>query len=127
MRATALASDVLFLNAAELVALTGEIDWRSGARRLLGKGRLRAVVVKRGPDGAALVTQQSVVEQPAQAVARVVDPTGAGDALAGGFLGACAAGERDDDEMFAEALAVGVRSAASALTAFGADDLRART
>lgn len=124
VRAMALASDVLFLNESELAALTGEVDWRRAAQSLCGRGRLRAVVVKRGPLGAACVTAADVVEAGAHKVARVVDPTGAGDALAGGFLGACAGNERDDLEFFATALEEGVRSAAAAITAFGAADLK---
>jgi len=127
VRATALKSDVLFLNEAELVALTGDLDWRGGAGALCGRGRLRAVVVKRGPLGAACVTQGGVVEVAAHPVERVLDPTGAGDALAGGFLGLCAGAERDDVEFFPTALEEGVRAAAGAVTAFGAAHLLQRT
>lgn len=65
---------------------------------------LCAVVVKAGALGAACVTADSIVERPAHAVGEVVDSTGAGDALAGGFLGACAAAQRDDLGFFATAL-----------------------
>ena len=115
-------SDVLFLNRTELAALVPEsgTDWRRGSQALLERGgRLRAVVVKAGPDGAALVTRDAVVERPAAAVAQVTDPTGAGDALAGGFLGACAAAERDDNEFFVQALEEGLRCAAAAIGEFG--------
>jgi len=127
VRAMALASDVLFLNESELAALTGEVDWRRAAQSMCGRGRLRAVVVKRGPLGAGCVTAAGVVEAQAHTVTRVVDPTGAGDALAGGFLGLCAGNERDDLDFFAAALQEGVRSAAGAITAFGAADMRRPT
>ena len=93
--------DILFLTATELAALTGEDDWRVSASGLCGTGRLRAVVVKHGPHGAACVTAAHIIERPAAPVARVVDPTGAGDALAGGFLGFVAKLERSDDATFA--------------------------
>ena len=114
-------SDVLFLNRAELASLTCTDPgaWRVAARALCGTGRLRAVVVKAGPEGAACVTQGGVVEMPAVAVARVVDPTGAGDALAGGFLGTLAAAERDSEDLFGAALAAGLASAARAVADFG--------
>ena len=41
------------------------------------------------------VRAAEVVERAAHPVGTVVDPTGAGDALAGGFLGACARAEED--------------------------------
>jgi len=127
VRATARGADVLFVNAAELAALTGEVDWRTAAAGLCGRGRLRAVVVKRGPLGAACVTAAGVTEVAAHPVDRVVDPTGAGDALAGGFLGACAAAEREDTEFFETALRQGVRDAAGAVTSFGPTDLLTAT
>jgi sugar/nucleoside kinase (ribokinase family) len=119
--AVARASDVIFLNRGELASLTGTEphQWREAAASVCGDGRLRAVVVKGGPDGAACVTATSVVERPAAPVMRVVDPTGAGDALAGGFLGACAAAERDDVDFFATALDAGLASAAAAISQLG--------
>ena len=60
--------DVLFLTVAELAALTGSPDAHNTAAALCGNGRLRAVVVKRGPDGAACVTAGGIVELPASPV-----------------------------------------------------------
>jgi sugar/nucleoside kinase (ribokinase family) len=115
------ACDVLFLNRSELASLTGApiTTWRQEAIAMCGVGRLRAVVVKGGPDGAALVTDDGVISRPANAVERVVDPTGAGDALAGAFLGSCAAAERDDADFFTTALDEGLRCAARAISDFG--------
>ncbi len=113
--------DVLFLNESELASLTGTPvgTWRQQAMALCGVGRLRAVVVKGGPQGASLVTGGGVVTRPPAPVAEVVDPTGAGDALAGGFLGACAAAERDDLGYFVTALEAGLQCAAAAIGGFG--------
>jgi cytidine kinase len=117
--------DVLFLTATELAALAGEDDWRVTAEGLCGRGRLRAVVVKHGPLGAACVTAGQIVERPAAPVTAVVDPTGAGDALAGGFLGFVAKVERSDDATFASALDEGIRCAAEAIVDFGTGGLSA--
>ena len=111
--------DILFLTGVELAALTGSDDWRTSAAQLCGIGRLRAVVVKHGPAGAACVTADTLVELPAVAVAAVVDPTGAGDALAGGFLGHAAMAMRTDNDLFATALAEGLALAAEAIVEFG--------
>ncbi len=115
--------DVFFLDARELQHLTGGDDWRSAAASLCGRGRLRAVVVKRGPLGAACVTTSGISERAARPVAEVVDPTGAGDALAGGFLGHCATLEDGSIDVFPAALDAGMGAAAAAITSFGVDDL----
>jgi sugar/nucleoside kinase (ribokinase family) len=129
VREVAEGSDILFLNRSELSGLTGFAAdrWQDSARSLCGRGRLRAVVVKAGPLGAAVVTASSVVQRAAHPVETVLDPTGAGDSLAGGFLGACARAERDDDDFFATALAEGLRCAADAIVAFGTESLRRRS
>jgi sugar/nucleoside kinase (ribokinase family) len=93
-------------------------------RSLLGRGRLRALVVKAGPEGAVLVTTTTSLELPAAPVDTVVDPTGAGDAVAGGFLGLCAAACQDDDDVFPAALEEGLGRAAAAIGAFGTEGLR---
>ena len=117
--------DVLFLNRTELTSLVPEAGgWRDAAESLLGRGRLRALVVKAGPAGAALVTRSSVTELAAAPVAIVVDPTGAGDGVAGGFLGRCAAAERTDEGFFPEALEEGLRAAAATISTFGTRGLR---
>jgi sugar/nucleoside kinase (ribokinase family) len=120
------ASDVLLLAADELALLSGGEEWRQAARSLCGTGRLRCVVVKRGPLGASCVTASGIVEMAAEPVEEVVDPTGAGDALAGGFLGWCAMHERDDDDHFVDALREGVRCAAGAVATFGTAGLQVR-
>lgn len=83
------------------------------------------MVVKHGPGGAACVTADTIVERPAVAVPAVVDPTGAGDALAGGFLGYLALRMETDDGVFAQALAEGLARAAEAIVAFGTAGLAA--
>lgn len=127
VRAVVAGADVLFLNNEEVEMLAGILDWEEAARSLCGRGRLRAVVVKQGPDGAALVTGSAVHRLDAHPVESVVDPTGAGDALAGGFLGYCANAEHDGEDAYVAALAEGVRCAAAAVAAFGADGLLARS
>lgn len=75
-----------------LLATEVELDLLSGgetdgpASLLMSRFGLDAVVVKRGADGAELWTPTTIYELPAYP-GEAVDPTGAGDALAGGFLG----------------------------------------
>jgi sugar/nucleoside kinase (ribokinase family) len=123
--AVAEACDVAFLNRAELMSLVPDaLDWRAAALRLCGRRRLRALVVKAGPLGAALVTADGIIHRPAAPVDLVVDPTGAGDGVAGGFLGYCAAIGQSDDDAFLEALDEGLRCAAATIGTFGTFGLR---
>ena len=82
-------------------------------------------MVKRGPLGAACVTAGAHrrSSRPHRSP-QVVDPTGAGDALAGGFLGLLAQLERSDDAAFEAALAEGLRCAADAIVEFGTAGLQ---
>jgi ribokinase len=98
-------ADLLFANADELDALGGLDPVRA---------RVGAVVVKDGAAGATWTDGTTSVAVPA-APAEVVDTTGAGDALAAGFLAATLAGADP-----AAALAAGVALAARAVSRLGA-------
>lgn len=92
--------DCLILNDAELRQLTNKPNLVSAAREILGwrdaEGRgPRVIVAKQGEYGAALVTREGFFALPAYPLETVVDPTGAGDTFAGGFVGYIAASLRD--------------------------------
>jgi len=78
--------DGLVINDSEARLLAGELNTTAAARRLLELG-LRFVVIKRGEYGAALFSGTHYFAVPAFPVERPVDPTGAGDSFAGGFMG----------------------------------------
>jgi sugar/nucleoside kinase (ribokinase family) len=73
-------SDWYFCNEEEFAALGGR-DPEEFRRRW----ELRGLVLKHGPGGVTVFTDQGSLHRPAQP-GRVVDTTGAGDALAGGML-----------------------------------------
>ena len=79
--------DCLILNDAEIRQLTERAQ--PGPRRARGAARwARGVVVaKRGEYGAALFTAEGFFALPAFPLETVLDPTGAGDSFAGGFIG----------------------------------------
>lgn len=98
--------DCLILNDAELRQLTGKPNLVGAAREILSRGPSRAassdaasgatsgaargpsvIVAKQGEYGAALVTREGFFALPAYPLESVVDPTGAGDTFAGGFIG----------------------------------------
>jgi sugar/nucleoside kinase (ribokinase family) len=78
--------DMLLLNDEEARQLSGESNLPAAARAIRGLGP-RAVVVKRGDAGALLFHEGGVFAAPAFPLEAVVDPTGAGDSFAGGFMG----------------------------------------
>jgi sugar/nucleoside kinase (ribokinase family) len=78
--------DGLIINDSEARLLAGELNTVVAARRLLSLG-LRFLVIKRGEYGAALFSGGHYFAVPAYPVERPVDPTGAGDSFAGGFMG----------------------------------------
>src|SRR6478672_8125942 len=82
--------DCLILNDAELRQLTGKPNLVSAAREILAWGP-SVIVAKQGEYGAALVTSESFFALPAYPLETVVDPTGAGDTFAGGFVSYIAA------------------------------------
>jgi sugar/nucleoside kinase (ribokinase family) len=90
--------DCLILNDAELRQLTGRPNLVSAAREILSWGAAgedrrgpSVIVAKQGEYGAALVTSEGFFALPAYPMENVIDPTGAGDTFAGGFVGYIAA------------------------------------
>lgn len=78
--------DILFINDAEIRALTGEHNMVKAIKSAHKIGA-RIVVIKRGEYGALLSADNGMAFVPAFPLERVFDPTGAGDSFAGGFLG----------------------------------------
>lgn len=78
--------DVLLVNDEEARQLAGEADLSRAAAWIRDRGPA-LVVVKRGARGAVLFADGWTFSCPAHPASAVVDPTGAGDAFAGGFLG----------------------------------------
>jgi len=116
------AVDCLILNDEELEQLTGRPTTVAAAQELLSWG-LKAVVSKHGKYGAALFTEEDVFSLPAYPLENVVDPTGAGDSFAGGFVGYVAA-QRDEPlghELFRRAMAYGTALASYNVEEFGTE------
>lgn len=91
--------DVLLLNDSEARLLSGERSLARAAERIREMGP-RRLVIKKGEHGALLFGADTELAVPALLLPEVVDPTGAGDSFAGGFVGHLAAagatGEGDD-------------------------------
>lgn len=78
--------DAILINDEEARQLSGENGLRAAATAIQSMGPT-SVVIKRGEHGAALFQGDSCFLVPAYPLAELADPTGAGDAFAGGFMG----------------------------------------
>src|ERR1700684_1922258 len=133
--------DCLILNDAELRQLTGKPNLVSAAREILawkgsesptpdgagaGAGPRRGpsvIVAKQGEYGAALVTSDGFFALPAYPLESVIDPTGAGDTFAGGFVGYIAAHLREGitNDLLRRAMAHGTALASFNVEEFGTE------
>ena len=121
--------DVLLLNDSEARLLTGERSLAAAARAIQALGP-RRVVVKKGEHGALYFGLDSVLAVPAIFLPEVVDPTGAGDCFAGGFVSALAAvgATRDDpDREFRRAMLAGTATASFCPEGFSVEGLLGMT
>jgi sugar/nucleoside kinase (ribokinase family) len=78
--------DVLTINDEEARQLTGEHALVKAAKAIYTMGP-KFLVIKKGEHGALLFHKHLIFYAPALPLAEVVDPTGAGDTFAGGFMG----------------------------------------
>ncbi len=77
--------DILMVNDSEARELSGDWNIYRAARWILEQGPSMAVI-KQGEYGAVLVDKDSTFYVPAYPLEEIFDPTGAGDAFAGGFM-----------------------------------------
>jgi sugar/nucleoside kinase (ribokinase family) len=112
----------VILNDGELKQLTDEPNLVRAAHAVLDLGP-RVVVAKQGEYGSALFTRDGYFALPAYPTPDVVDPTGAGDTFAGGFMGYIAAhpDEEVGDALLRRAMAYGTVLASFNVEAFGAE------
>jgi sugar/nucleoside kinase (ribokinase family) len=120
--------DCLILNDAELRQLTGKPNLVSAAREILTWGP-SVIVAKQGEYGAALVTTESFFALPAYPLETVIDPTGAGDTFAGGFVGYIAAHLQEElsDELLRSAMAHATVLASFNVEEFGTERVQRLT
>ncbi len=117
--------DCVLLNDAELRQLTREPSFVRAARQVREWGP-RVIVAKQGEYGAAMITDEGFFGLPAFPVQDVVDPTGAGDCFAGGFMGYIAAhpDAELDPGLLRRAMAYGTALASFNVEEFGVERIR---
>ncbi len=98
--------DVATLNDSEVRQLAQEPNLIKAARAIAAMGP-KTVAVKRGENGALMISDGAFFMVPAFPLESVSDPTGAGDAFAGGFMGSLASQNRTDATALRRALIYG--------------------
>ena len=110
--------DLAIINEAELKMLTGEHGIPKAAAAMTRLGP-RTIVIKRGEYGCLLFHEAAWFCVPAYPEPNVVDPTGAGDSFAGGFMGALAQSGSADFSSLKRAAVMGSVMASYNITSFG--------
>lgn len=123
--------DVVLLNEDEVGLLVPRSSLLSAARDILDMGP-KALIVKRGKHGSTLVTRgpglgESLFLAPAYPLDRVIDPTGAGDSYAAGFMGYLASHDQLSQESLRRAVVHGAVVASFTVQDFSIDRLRTLT
>jgi len=114
--------DIVTVNEAEARQFCGTHNVLKAAREILALGP-RAVIIKRAEYGALLLTADRVFWTPAYPLEEVRDPTGAGDAFAGGLLGHLARVGKLDDRTLCRAVLHGTVCASFAVEEFSVDGI----
>ena len=110
--------DVLMINDSEARLLSGEFSLVKAARKILEMGP-KFLIIKKGEHGALLFHENHVFFAPALPLEDVFDPTGAGDAFAGGFIGHIARTKNISFENMKTAIIVGSAMASFCVEKFG--------
>ena len=122
LRETLKQINVLILNDSEARLLSHEPNLFKAGRTIRQMGP-SVVIVKKGEHGALLLTDQLVFSAPAYPMENIFDPTGAGDAFAGGFVGWLARTDDMSEENLKRAVIYGSTLASFCVEKFGGDGL----
>lgn len=114
--------DVLTINDEEARQLANEYSLVKAARKILSFGP-KYLIIKKGEHGALLFDQNNIFFAPALPLEEVLDPTGAGDTFAGGFIGYLAKSHNISFENMKRAVIVGSAMASFTCEKFGPERL----
>ena len=113
--------NILIINDSEARQLSEEPLIARAARKIMDMGP-EFLIVKRGEYGALLFSREDLFFAPSYMLEQVLDPTGAGDTFAGGFMGYVASQDKDlDFASFKKGVAYG-----SVLASFTVEDFSVR-
>ncbi len=126
LRSVISGADVLFMDEGEARSLASEVNLVKSAHRMMDFGT-EAVVIKRAGHGVLMQHRDALFAAPAVPLENVVDPTGAGDAFAGGFIGYLSATGDSSPAAFRRAAVVGTVMGSFAVESFSLDRLASLT
>jgi len=109
--------DLLMVNDSEARELSGDWNIHRAGRWILERGP-KHVVIKQGEYGALLIEPGRSFHIPAYPLEEVFDPTGAGDAFAGGFMGYLARAGSVDTQHFRRAMVYGATMGSFSVSGF---------
>jgi len=118
--------DIVMVNDSEARELSGDWNIYRAAQWILARGP-KMTVIKQGEHGALLVNQDGTFKVPAYPLQEVFDPTGAGDAFAGGFMAHLASTEDLSPANLRRAMVYGAALGSFAVEAFGVQGLEGVT
>jgi sugar/nucleoside kinase (ribokinase family) len=110
--------DILLVNDGEARELSGDWNIHRAGRWILARGPKR-IVIKQGEYGALLIESDRTFYVPAFPLEEVFDPTGAGDAFAGGFMGYLARVDSTAPAQLRRAMVYGAAMGGFAVQGFG--------
>lgn len=114
--------DILTVNDEEARQLTGEYSLTKAAKKILEMGP-KFAIIKKGEHGALLFDNERMFFAPALPLDEVVDPTGAGDTFAGGFMGYLAHSKDLSFDNLKRAIIIGSAMASFTCEKFGTEKL----
>ncbi|MDD5130017.1 MAG: PfkB family carbohydrate kinase [Candidatus Omnitrophica bacterium] len=110
--------DIYVANDQEARSLSGENNLIKAAKQLCSLGP-KMVLIKKGEHGVLFYNKKFIFSLPAYPVEKVIDPTGAGDTFAGGFMGFLAGTRQVNSLAIKKALAYGTVAASFNVEDFG--------
>ena len=118
--------DIVTMNESEARMLTGKSNLVVAAGEILKLGP-KILLVKKGEYGAVMFSEHGYFVAPAYPLEEVIDPTGAGDSFAGGFLGYLARAGAIDGPTLRRAVIYGSVVASFAVADFSVGRLKTMT
>ncbi len=110
--------DIYVANDQEARALSQENNLIKAAKKLRSFGP-EMVLIKKGEHGVLFYCDKFIFSLPAYPTDKVIDPTGAGDTFAGGFMGYLARAKKINEKNIKNALAYGTVAASFNIEDFG--------